>query len=134
MKKTTLLAAALIMFTVSFAQVQRKRAVAANDSTAAPATGASRGEKMKMMRELNLTKEQKGKLKEIRQSGQEKKQAIENDASLTPDQKQAKLKALKKEQAKSTMGILSDEQKQKMMQMRKDKKAGEEDEMQMDNN
>ena len=51
----------------------------------------------------------------------QKKEAIENDATLTPAQKETKLKDLKREQAKNTIELLNDEQKAKMKKMRKEK-------------
>ena len=71
-----------------------------------------------MMRELNLTREQRGKIKEIRQSNMAKRDEINNNDSLTPAQKEAKLRELKRSQAQSTMSILSDEQKAKAKAIR----------------
>ena len=82
-----------------------------------------------MLKELDLSREQKIKLKELRQSMKEKKEAIENDDKLSGPEKETKLKELRKEQAKNTMSILTPEQKVKMLKMRKDKKGGEMDEM-----
>ena len=58
-----------------------------------------------------------------------KKEAIENDTSLKPEEKQVKLKELRREQMKNTMSVLSPDQKTKLLQMRKDKKGAAMDEM-----
>ncbi len=81
------------------------------------------------MKELDLTREQKIKLKEMRQLAQSKKEAIENDDKLSAPEKETKLKELRKEQAKNTLYVLSPEQKQKMLQLRKEKKSGQMNEM-----
>lgn len=126
MKKLTVLIIFSFIVSLSFAQVQRKAAVTSKPDSAGVITDKktlSRGEKMKVGRELDLNKEQKSKLKEIRQSAKAKKDAIESDDKLSTAEKQAKLKELQREQAKSTMTILNDEQKEKMKEMRKNKKG-----------
>lgn len=126
MKKLISIIVFSFIVALSFAQVQRKAAAAGKSDSAIVATDKkklSRGEKMKVAKELDLNKEQKSKLKEIRQSAKAKKDAIENDDKLSAAEKQVKLKALQREQAKSTMTILNDEQKEKMKEMRKNKKG-----------
>lgn len=126
MKKLTSLIIFSFIITLSYAQVQRKAAVKNNSDSAAVSTDKktlSRGQKIKVAKELDLNKEQKSKLKEIRQSAKAKKDAIENDDKLSIAEKQAKLKELQREQAKSTMTILNDEQKEKMKEMRRNKKG-----------
>jgi Spy/CpxP family protein refolding chaperone len=133
MKKMMSMMALVLLSAFSFAQVQRSKTttLARPDSTL---TGTEKGKaggmgKKQMMKDLNLSKEQKMKLKELRQSAQAKKQAIENDDKLSAPEKESKLKELHKEQAKNTMSILSPEQKVKMLKMRKEKKGMEMDEM-----
>ena len=126
MKKLTSLIVCSCIISLSFAQVQRKVAVTNKPDSAAITTDKktlSGREKMKVAKELDLNKEQKSKLKEIRQSAKAKKDAIENDDKLSAEEKKAKLKELQREQAKSTMSILNAEQKEKMKQMRKNKKG-----------
>jgi len=126
MKKIALLTALSFIVSISFAQVQRKAKPSSTaDSTMAPKENNAqegRGDKMKMMKELDLTKEQRGKLKEVRQATKAKKDAIDSDGSLKPEEKEAKLKELRKEQQKNTMSILTPEQKAKLMKMRRDNK------------
>jgi len=128
MKKLTSLLVFIFISTLMFAQVQRKTVVTNKSDSASitqerkPQT-TTRGEKKQMIRDLNLNKDQKSKLKEVRQSSRAKKEAIERDEKLSADEKQVKLKELQRDQAKSTMIILNDEQKEKMKKMRKDKKG-----------
>ena len=65
------------------------------------------------LEELDLTKEQKAKLKEIRQSGKAVKDAIENNTALSETEKKKQLRNLKMEQAQKVQGILTEEQKAK---------------------
>jgi hypothetical protein len=126
MKNLTLLIVGSFIASLSFSQVQRKAAVANKPDSAAITADRktlSGKEKIKVARELDLNKEQKSKLKEIRQSAKVKKEAVENDDKLSATEKQAKLKELQREQLKSTMSILNDEQKEKMKEMRKNKKG-----------
>jgi len=71
-----------------------------------------------ILQDLNLTKEQKVKIKDIRQDAKTKKEAIENDSTLTETQKAQKLQELKKETSAEVDNILTDEQKAKKKQMR----------------
>ena len=72
-----------------------------------------------MFRELDLTKEQRAKMKEINQSMKTSKEAIENDATLSETEKKQKLKTLRKEQAVKIQEILTEEQKIKFRELRK---------------
>jgi hypothetical protein len=109
----------------SFAQVQRKSSKIAADTSNAVAERktAKIGSRKEQMKELDLTREQKVKLKEIRQTGKAKKAAIEADDKLSNDEKKTKLKELQKEQLTNTMSIMSEEQKEKMKTMRKQNKG-----------
>lgn len=114
--------------------MQRKKTTVSTDSTATAAPAKTRGEKKEMMKELNLSKEQKIKLKNLKQDNKAKMDAVQNDASLSDAEKKAKLKELKKQQLLSTMSVLNEEQKAKLKQLRKDKKEDEAEGVMMDEN
>jgi Spy/CpxP family protein refolding chaperone len=122
MKKTAFFLAFSFISLLSLAQVQRvvtpKPADSLSRLNGSPDEKNNRGNRKQMMRELNLTREQRGKIKEIRQSNMAKRDEINNNDSLTPAQKEAKLRELKRSQAQSTMSILSDEQKAKAKAIR----------------
>ena len=125
MKKTTVVLILNLMALLSFAQVQRQATPKALDSTyhageTRPGKN-NRGARKQMMLDLNLTKEQRGKFKEIRQSNMAKREEINNNDSLTQEQKDARLRELKKQQQQSTMSILNDEQKAKARDIRQAK-------------
>ncbi len=75
----------------------------------------------KMWDNLNLTQDQKDKLKQYREDNMKKMEEIRNNSSLSEDQKQEKMKALREEGRKNTESILTDEQKKKMKEMRDDR-------------
>jgi len=122
MKKTAFFLSFSLISILSLAQVQRVVTPKPEDSTARSNGTATeknnQGDRKQMLRELNLTKEQRGKLKEIRQANMARKDEINNNDSLNQDQKDAKLRELKRSAAQSTMTILNDEQKEKMKAMR----------------
>ena len=120
MKKTGFFIAFSFISFLAVAQVQRVVPQRLNDSTQSRQgnNGEGKMNRKKMMRELNLTREQRSKLKEIKQSNLAKKDEISNDDKLTDEQKKVKLKELKRGQVQSTMTILNEEQKAKMRMMR----------------
>ncbi len=69
--------------------------------------------KGQMMNDLNLTADQKSKMKEIQQNNKEQRDAIKNDASLTSEQKMAKMKDLRKSQSEKVNNILTPDQQAK---------------------
>jgi hypothetical protein len=126
MKKIISLFVFISLISFSVAQVQRKINAENKPDSVMNNSDKKQGQfanKKKLMKDLDLSKEQKSKLKEQRQIAQEKKAAIEGNEKLTPAQQEAKLKELRKEQAKNTLDILNEEQKEQLKKMRKDKKA-----------
>jgi len=63
-----------------------------------------------MMEQLNLTPDQKSQLKSLHESNKQQRDAIKNDASLTQDQKRAKMKDLQKSQSEKFNSILTTDQ------------------------
>jgi Spy/CpxP family protein refolding chaperone len=119
------------------AQVQRKSTPKPVADSTAPATmpgsdTSAHKSKKAIMRELNLSKTQKQKVREMHQAAKSEKDKINNDPSLNEAAKKEKLKALKQQQAEQMKTILTDEQKAKLRAVRKEKgkrkKTGETDE------
>ena len=127
MKKGALLLMLGCMGFLSYAQIERKVIPATKTDSilnkpVQPAAGEM--DKREIMKDLNLTKEQRAKMKEIRQSGKAKREAISNDTKLTDAEKQTQLRALQKEQLQNTMNILNEEQKKKMRTMMTERRTG----------
>ena len=113
----------VVLFTlISFlsqAQVQRAPVKQRTDSVTTTAKiEKDNKSKKEIFKELDLSREQKVKLKELNQSMKASKEALENDTTLTEADKKAKLKALKKEQAQKIQALLTEEQKIKFRELR----------------
>ncbi len=123
MKKLLLLGITAFALTMGVnAQVQRKV-----DSTQKVMKRA--GDK-NMMGQLDLTADQRQKMKEINQDQKQKAEAIRNNDALSDAQKKEQLKELNKKRQESVNAILTKEQKEKMSRnadMRKDKVAAMKD-------
>ena len=70
----------------------------------------SRKERFK---ELDLTREQKVKMKEIMQSGKAAKEAIENNTQLSDQDRKKQMRELQKSQMQKMQAILTPEQIEK---------------------
>ena len=116
--KISLIAFILSLITLSAsAQIERKPAAIKKDSTQTVTDEGNKGDKQsrkERMKELNLTREQKGKMKEIMQSGKAAKEAIENNTQLSDQDKKKQLRELQKGQAQKVQAILTPEQLEKL--------------------
>jgi len=120
MKKLILLAIAGLFFAAtSNAQVQRevpKHQHMKSDS----AHHLQRG---KMMQDLNLTTDQKTRMKALHEDMRQQRNAIQNDASLTTEQKKEKMKELHQNQMQKMNAILTPDQQAKMKSFREQGKG-----------
>ena len=99
----------------SSAQIQRD-VVAKVDTISFSSSDKNKNDKMsrkERFKELDLTREQKVKMKEIMQSGKASKDAIENNAQLSEPEKKKQLRELQKKQLLKIQSILTEEQKAK---------------------
>ena len=101
---------------LALAQVERKPSPAKQSDSVE--TKMNRSDRRDLIKDLDLTREQKMKLKEIRQSNKTKKEAIENNSQLSDREKKDQLRSLQKEQAQNIQAILTDEQKAKFLKNR----------------
>jgi Spy/CpxP family protein refolding chaperone len=97
------------------AQIERKPVVVKADSTqtAGNDTKADKQSRKERFRELDLTREQKGKLKEIMQANKAAKEAIENNTQLSDQDKKKQMRELQKAQVQKIQAILTPEQFEK---------------------
>lgn len=130
MKKALLLVLICFAGFSCYAQIQRKKAADSSKTE-----NNRQGHKMydaaefskkkdlqKILKELDLSREQKGKLKELRQASQSKRAVVRNDSSLTAAQKQIQLKRIQLFGSTGLQGILNEAQKKKMKELWKEKK------------
>lgn len=106
----------LLLGTLSVtAQIERKTESIKPDSSnsVAAKNNDNKQSQKDRLKELDLTKEQKAKVKEIRQAGKASKEAIENNTELNEADKKKQLRLLQREQAQKIQAILTEEQKAK---------------------
>ena len=75
---------------------------------------------------LGLTDAQKAQFQQINKDMWQQSRAIRQDSSLTDDQKKEKIQNLHKQSNKQLFGILTQEQKEKLKQMREEHKKEQE--------
>lgn len=127
MKRVIVFTAIAALFSsFCFGQIQRKQAKAMDSATTASA--AQNSHSGGMMRELNLDRQQKMKIKEAMQDMKAKKQSIDSDTTLTATVRQQKMKELRKIQIEKINSILTDQQREKLKQLRMDKKGAKKEE------
>lgn len=119
MKKTIILAALLGVFSITntFAQTETKEAPKKEKKER-----AARGDnRPNPMADLNLSADQENKMKALNEEGRTKAEAIRNDASLSDDDKRAKMMEMRKAQNEKRLAILTPEQKKKWEQKMKER-------------
>ena len=79
-----------------------------------------------IFKDLNLTEEQKAQMKDLRLTIKQKRQDINNDQTLTTEQKQEKMKELQIEQRKKLSAILTPEQIEKLREERRNMRSAQE--------
>ena len=87
----------------------------------AQAPNQERGQKF--AEALNLTPDQQTAIQSIHENFRQQAQTIKNDSSLTPDQKKAKFKELRKSTHEQMMAKLTPDQQQKLKEMRKEHRS-----------
>lgn len=87
--------------------------------------GAGMGHGMGPMAKLNLTDEQRAKIQPILQSSRQQAHAVRNDTTLTPEQKQAKMREIHQGAVTQMNSLLTPEQQQQWQQMRQHRGFGD---------
>lgn len=116
MKIHLVLISVLAFAATASAQIERKPVeITKTDTVKSQAFDAPADKKKRrdLMKDLNLTREQSSKLKELRHANNTAKAAIENNTSLPEMEKKRKLRELKRDQAEKMMLILTPEQREK---------------------
>jgi periplasmic protein CpxP/Spy len=115
LRKSVLFAAGLLAISVS-PMLATAAAIPqdAGQTQAAPADPAKRSRP-----DLNLTDDQKAQMKKIHEGAKSQIAAVNNDSSLSADQKQAKIQSIHRDTRKQTEAMLTPEQRQTLKQWRK---------------
>ncbi len=91
------------------------------------AKGAHPGGQMgKMTATLGLSEAQKAQMKPILQSARAQAKAVKADTSLSPEDRKGKMKAIRQSAMSQIGPILTPEQKQKLLAMRRQRKEASE--------
>ena len=120
MKKLLLLS----LFACSLALGSQAQVTRSSKPSQRMQSDSSRKVHMQQMKDLNLTKDQKDQMKAMRQDAKSQRAAIQNDASLTPDQKKAKMKDMEQSFKTKRNSILTPDQISKMKEMKKQNHQG----------
>ena len=133
MKSGSLILTLALMFATSAFAQQGNAAGSSSDnssntqSSSGRVRGAHRGggKRMKhVAKELNLTEDQKAKMKSSMQAQHQQMKAIQGDTSLSADQKKAKVKELHEQSRADFQAMLTPDQQQKWQEIKKDHKNG----------
>jgi len=118
---TFILSSAMLLPMAAIAKADNPGGTSGDTGNTATAPNQERGQKFAQA--LNLTPEQQAAIKSIHENFRQQAQAIKNDSLLTPDQKKAKFKELRKTTHEEMMDKLTPEQQQKLKQLRKEHRA-----------
>jgi periplasmic protein CpxP/Spy len=83
----------------------------APDSNQGQAMHEKRGEQNAMMANLNLTDDQKAQIKQIHEGTRSKIEAVNSDSSLSADQKQAKIRDIRRDTHEQVKKVLTPDQR-----------------------
>ena len=114
LRKGVLLAAGLLAISSPMLATAAAIPQDAGQTQAAP---ADQGKPMRP--DLNLTDDQKMQMKKIHEGAKSQIAAVNNDTSLSADQKQAKIQAIHRDTRKQSEALLTPEQRQMQKQWRK---------------
>ena len=118
MKKIIALALTASIISTGFSQEMTSQKV--NNEANAQKAKDDKAARAEIMNSLNLSDDQKQKMKNNSSEFKKMRTAIESDTTLTADSKKEKLKELRKLQEKNTKDVLTPEQYEKLQQAKKD--------------
>jgi len=123
LKFKLLFAAALLSSTIAFAQTSDQSAPAQSPAPAQPSARQGRhdpveGRLRNMGKQLNLTDDQKEKIKPLLQQETDQMKSLQADTSLTPQQKRKKAREVHLQYEPQIRALLTPEQKEKLQDMR----------------
>jgi Spy/CpxP family protein refolding chaperone len=126
MKKISILVVMVAAIFTASAQIQRNvvKKPTTTDSTQKNQATAEwqKPNRKALLKELDLTKEQKLKIKDVRSKNQADEDAINSDPKLTDDEKKQKIRQIKKQHLLQVQALLTNEQKEKFKKMKEGNK------------
>jgi Spy/CpxP family protein refolding chaperone len=120
MRAFTRISIALLSLFLAAAMAAQTAPAPSDDAAAAPHKMMPRHHDglERMAQQLNLTEQQKTQIQGFTQAGRQQAQSIQQDASLTPEQKRDKFRQLRASTHQQVLGVLTPEQQQQMKQLR----------------
>jgi len=116
-----------LMFGVGFTRTIAAESSSASAPLQSTTKGSSNPDALENDDSLNLTQDQKDKIKSIREDAKKQKQDIAKDKTLTPDQQEKQIKAINKQTRAQVFAVLTPEQQkawsEEQRQRRMEKKA-----------
>jgi Spy/CpxP family protein refolding chaperone len=92
----------------------------APDSTQGQAMHEKHGDHNAMLANLNLTDDQKAQIKQIYEGMRSKAEAVKNDSSLSADQKEAKIRDLRRDTHEQVKKVLTPDQRKQFEENMRD--------------
>jgi Spy/CpxP family protein refolding chaperone len=120
MRAFTRISIALLSLFVAAAMAAQTAPAPSDNTTTAPHKMAPwhDGGFEHMARQLNLTDQQKTQIQGFTQAGRQQAQSIQQDTSLTPEQKRDKFRQLRAATRQQVLSVLTPEQQEQMKQLR----------------
>jgi Spy/CpxP family protein refolding chaperone len=115
---------------ITRAQSSSQAPASQDQSQAAPATPAPQGHKHGEMAGLNLTDDQNAQMKQIHQTTKSQVEAVNNDSTLSADQKTAKIHEIRRDARKQMVKLLTPEQREQMRENAKARHAARKEQQQ----
>lgn len=82
---------------------------------------------MKWANQLNLTEDQRGRIRSIMEETREKVRALRANSALKPEERKEQIKELHKDAMQRVMTVLTPEQREKLKQIRRERRDHRED-------
>ena len=120
MRAFTRISIALLSLFLAVAMATQSAPAPSDNATAAPPKMMPRHHDgfERLAQQLNLTDQQKTQIQGFRQAGRQQAQAIQQDTTLTAEQKRDKFQQLRASTHQQVLGVLTPEQQQQMKQLR----------------
>ena len=117
-KMLTSIFCVLLITVVASAQdsTQRAKEKTMQNTNSGKQNSNNKGTAKKDLKQLNLSTDQEKQIDNVRSNSRQEKEKINNDKTLTAEQKKEKIKAIDKESKNKINDVLTPEQREKMKQ------------------
>ncbi len=106
-----------------FAPVRAQSSSAGSGQSQSQTEPAAPGPKDFDDEKLNLSQDQKNQIKQFRENEKSQIEAVRNDSSLTPEQKEKKIRQIRHATHKQVLGVLTPEQRKILKERQRERRA-----------